>query len=200
MQKVATSDYANSRSIYLSINNLQPGRYVVVPTTYAPREECDFMLRLYTSHSSNAHELTKHKPSEGMCRWACRRFDAVTRLTVIEADRLRVDKDKTINPYCIARSEQDMQRSRTIHKTCSPKWNWSVVFYRKNARQPIELELRDQNVLKDTFLGKAIIAGVVDNDCKRITVTLRDRNGADSGDNLGTLTVEIASYDDPVYL
>lgn len=105
-----------------------------------------------------------------------------------------------IDPYCVARSEKDKERSPTIPKTSSPRWNWSVVFYRKNARQPIELEVWDENILKDTFLGKAIIAGVVDNDCKRITVSLRDRNGADLPDSLGTLTVEIASYDDPVYL
>jgi Ca2+-dependent lipid-binding protein len=105
-----------------------------------------------------------------------------------------------IDPYCIVRSEHDTARSPSIAKTCSPRWNWSVVFYRKNARQPIELELWDENVLKDTFLGKAIIAGVVDNDCQQITVTLRDRNGADVANNLGTLTVQIASYDDPVYL
>lgn len=46
-ERVATSPYSNTRSVFLR-RSLQQGRYVLIPTTYIPGVPTKFILRLYT--------------------------------------------------------------------------------------------------------------------------------------------------------
>lgn len=75
MRTIGTSSYINSRSVFLKLEvylviivivwhfvyrwciwlqNLTKGRYVILPTTFSPNEEAEFMLRLYTTEKANA--------------------------------------------------------------------------------------------------------------------------------------------------
>uniref|UniRef100_A0A5S6Q1R5 Calpain catalytic domain-containing protein n=1 Tax=Trichuris muris TaxID=70415 RepID=A0A5S6Q1R5_TRIMR len=60
---VATSDYAPSESVLLYLKNLRRGCYVIIPSTFAPREEGEFMLRLYTSWNARPAELLLDAPT-----------------------------------------------------------------------------------------------------------------------------------------
>lgn len=51
-EKAAGSDYAMSRNVFKRCT-LKAGRYVVVPTTFEPGEEGEFLLRIFTSKSCN---------------------------------------------------------------------------------------------------------------------------------------------------
>lgn len=51
-QKVGGSIYINSRSVFLRID-LKEGRYVVIPTTFDPGLEGDFLLRVFTDVTSD---------------------------------------------------------------------------------------------------------------------------------------------------
>lgn len=51
-QKVASSTYVNSRSIFLR-QKMPNGRYVVIPSTYEPNIEGRFMLRVYSDENHN---------------------------------------------------------------------------------------------------------------------------------------------------
>uniref|UniRef100_A0A8B9ZSE5 Calpain catalytic domain-containing protein n=1 Tax=Anas zonorhyncha TaxID=75864 RepID=A0A8B9ZSE5_9AVES len=46
-QKVASSIYINSRSVFLR-TDLKEGRYVIIPTTFDPGHEGEFLLRVFT--------------------------------------------------------------------------------------------------------------------------------------------------------
>ena len=46
-QKVAGSTYINSRSVFKRVD-LKEGRYVVLPTTFDPALEGEFLLRLFS--------------------------------------------------------------------------------------------------------------------------------------------------------
>lgn len=54
-----TMPYANARSVFLHLRDLGIGRYIVLPTTFAPREQTTFMLRIYSDHGVRARKLTK---------------------------------------------------------------------------------------------------------------------------------------------
>jgi len=45
---VATSgSYTNSREVFARIE-LDPGRYIIIPSAFKPKEEGDFLLRIFT--------------------------------------------------------------------------------------------------------------------------------------------------------
>lgn len=46
-KKVGGSTYINSRSVFVRID-LPEGRYVIIPTTFDPGLEGDFLLRIFT--------------------------------------------------------------------------------------------------------------------------------------------------------
>lgn len=51
-QKVASSIYINSRSVFLR-TDLKEGRYVIIPTTFDPGHEGEFLLRVFTDVPSD---------------------------------------------------------------------------------------------------------------------------------------------------
>lgn len=51
-QKLGGSIYINSRSVFMRIG-LKEGRYVVIPTTFDPGLDGDFLLRVFTDVSSD---------------------------------------------------------------------------------------------------------------------------------------------------
>ncbi|EPB72007.1 calpain large subunit, domain III [Ancylostoma ceylanicum] len=61
MAPIGTSDYASARSVFLHLRDVPVGRYIAVPTTYAPREQTTFMLRIYSDHKVEPRLLTKLK-------------------------------------------------------------------------------------------------------------------------------------------
>uniref|UniRef100_A0A669B973 Calpain 5 n=1 Tax=Oreochromis niloticus TaxID=8128 RepID=A0A669B973_ORENI len=53
-QKVAGSIYINSRCVFLR-KELKEGRYVIIPTTFDPRQQGDFLLRVFTDVPSDCN-------------------------------------------------------------------------------------------------------------------------------------------------
>lgn len=51
-QKVASSIYINSRSVFLR-TDLKEGRYVIIPTTFDPGHVGEFLLRIFTDVPSD---------------------------------------------------------------------------------------------------------------------------------------------------
>lgn len=72
-ERVATSPYSNTRSVFLSVS-LQQGRYVLIPTTYIPGVPTKFILRLYTDVPSKLRWVAltaagdAPQPTEGIAR------------------------------------------------------------------------------------------------------------------------------------
>lgn len=51
-QKTASSTFINSRSVFLR-QSLPNGRYIIIPTTFDPAIESEFLLRIYSDESNN---------------------------------------------------------------------------------------------------------------------------------------------------
>jgi hypothetical protein len=52
-QSVGRSTFTNAREI-VGRHKLVPGRYVVVPCTFKPNEEADFLLRIFSEQKAPA--------------------------------------------------------------------------------------------------------------------------------------------------
>ncbi|VDO28898.1 unnamed protein product [Onchocerca flexuosa] len=76
----ATSDYNYGRSVYLHCQNLRQGRYILLPTTFAPREFASFLLRIYSKRNIAPRELKQDAPSRRLC--LCKKINSVARITV----------------------------------------------------------------------------------------------------------------------
>ena len=51
--KVASTVFRNSRSVFLRHGPMKKGRYVAVPTTFDAGVEADFLFRVYTENSND---------------------------------------------------------------------------------------------------------------------------------------------------
>ncbi|XP_041850010.1 calpain-5-like [Melanotaenia boesemani] len=190
-QKVGGSIYINSRSVFLRID-LTEGRYAIIPTTFNPDLEGDFLLRIFTDVPSDCKELILDEPPQTCWSGLCGYPSLVTQVHVLQADGLAAqDSDGVSDPYVIIYCEGEKVRSLVHKNTCSPVFNTKGLFYRKKANRPICIEIYNHNVLKDSFMGQVTLPA----EQGKIQKTLHLKGKGDRRDNdlPGTITLAIES-------
>ncbi|XP_013888263.1 calpain-5 [Austrofundulus limnaeus] len=188
-QKVGGSTYINSRSVFLRID-LTEGRYVVIPTTFDPGLEGEFLLRVFTDMPSDCKELTLHEPPHTCWSGMCGYPSLVTQVHVLQADGLAGhDSNGASDPYVIIRCEGQKVRSAVHKSTCSPAFNTKGLFYRKKANRPISIEIYNHNVLSDSFLGQVTLS--VEQGRIQKTLHLKDKGNRSDNDLPGTVTLTV---------
>ncbi|XP_070685758.1 calpain-5a [Pempheris klunzingeri] len=190
-QKVGGSTYINSRSVFTRID-LPEGRYVIIPTTFDPGLEGDFLLRIFTDVPSDCRELTLDEPPQTCWSGFCGHPSLVSQVHILNANGLAgQDSDGVSDPYVIIRCEGQKVRSPVHKNTRSPEFNTKGLFYRKKANKPISIELYNHNVLKDSFLGQVMLPAET-GDFQQ-TLHLRDKGDRRDNDLPGTVTVVIVT-------
>ncbi|KAF7218223.1 calpain 5 [Nothobranchius furzeri] len=188
-QKVGGSIYINSRSVFLR-TDLAEGRYVIIPTTFDPGLEGEFLLRVFTDVPSDCKELTLHEPPHTCWSGLCGYPSLVSQVHVLQADGLAGhDSNGASDPYVIIRCEGQKVRSVVHKSTCSPAFNTKAVFYRKKSSRPISIEIYNSNVLTDSFLGQVTLAAEQGRVQK--TLHLKDKGDRQDNDLPGTVTLSI---------
>ncbi|KAK5869196.1 hypothetical protein PBY51_010145 [Eleginops maclovinus] len=190
-QKVGGSVYINSRSVFIRID-LKEGRYVIIPTTFDPGLEGDFLLRTFTDVPSDCSELTLHEPPQTCWSGLCGYPSLVTQVHILQANGIAgQDSDGVSDPYVIIRCEGQKVRSPVHKDTRSPDFDTKGLFYRKKANQPISIEIYNHNVLMDSFLGQVTLPG--EQGHFQQTLHLRGKGDRRDNDLPGTLTVAVLS-------
>ncbi|KAM4590544.1 calpain-5-like [Fundulus diaphanus] len=188
-QKVGGSIYINSRSVFLRIE-LTEGRYVIIPTTFNPGLEGEFLLRIFADVPSDCTELTLDEPPQTCWSGICGYPSLVTQVHVLQADGLAgQDSDGVSDPYVIIRCEGVKVRSAVYQNTRSPAFNTKGLFYRKKANRPISIEIYNHNVFKDSFLGQVTLPAEQGKIQK--TLHLKDKSDRNDNDLPGTITLVI---------
>ncbi|KAM6933959.1 calpain-5-like [Xenentodon cancila] len=190
-QKVGGSIYINSRSVFLRID-LTQGRYIIIPTTFDPNLEGEFLLRVFTDVPSDCKELTLDEPPRTCWSGLCGHPSMVTQVHILRADGLAgQDSNGVSDPYVIIRCEGERVRSGVHKNTCSPVFDTKGLFYRKKENRPIDIEIYNHNVGMDSFLGKVTLPP----EQGKIQKTLHLKNKGDRHDNdlPGTITVAVVT-------
>ncbi|XP_035522893.1 calpain-5-like [Morone saxatilis] len=158
-QCMATSTYINARTVFMRIT-LQQGRYVIIPTTFKPQTLGDYMIRVFTDVDSDCRELTEDKPKVRCWSSFLGYPQAVTHVYVHGAEGLE-NQDSTggADPYVIISCEGRSVKSPIKKDTLQPEFAISGIFYRKNPRKPITVQVWNSNAVKDEFMGQVVLSG-----------------------------------------
>ena len=77
-----------------------PGRYVIVPCTFNPNEEGEFLLRLYTDKKGYAMELTEHHPEKAWYQMCGPEYQCALRIKIVSAVGLEKQVRREYNLSC----------------------------------------------------------------------------------------------------
>ncbi|NXC52010.1 CAN5 protein, partial [Aleadryas rufinucha] len=195
-ERVATSPYSNTRSVFLR-RTLQQGRYVLIPTTYIPGVPAKFILRLYTDVASKLRELKADRPKMTCWSLLCGYPRRVTQIKVHSAEGLqKQDGSGGADPYVLIKCEKESRRSLVQHDTTSPVFGTQVIFYRKDIDSPVTIQVWNSKLLSDQFLGQAVLAASPGDPREQQTLRLRGRGGQEAAEVPGRITVTVLSSDD----
>ncbi|KAM6416939.1 calpain-5 isoform 1-T1 [Pluvialis apricaria] len=192
-QKVASSIYINSRSVFLR-TDLKEGRYVIIPTTFDPGHVGEFLLRIFTDVPSDCRELTLDEPPHTCWSGMCGYPQVVSQIHVLAAAGLKnQDSEGGADPYVIIKCEGQKVRSPVKKNTVSPEFDVKGLFYRKKPGQPIIVQIWNHNLISDEFLGQVVLTGDPSDRQSVHTLHLQDKGNRRSNDLSGTIAVRLLS-------
>ncbi|XP_043997034.1 calpain-5-like [Gambusia affinis] len=191
LQLLHTSTYIDARTVFMRCE-LPQGRYVVIPTTFKPFIEGEFMLRLYTDVDSGCRELVKDKP-QTTCWTPLFGYPQV--VTHIYVDRAEIgqqgDQAKGINPYLIISCESQSVKSVAKKNSLTPAFEFRAIFYRKKVSEPLTVQLWSDDLGSDKFLGQVMLSGRPDDVSHPQQLQLKNK-GSKKEDNMpGKITLRI---------
>ncbi|KAK7443283.1 hypothetical protein BaRGS_00040463 [Batillaria attramentaria] len=182
-ERLTSTVYRDSRSIFLRYGPVRKGRYVVVPSTFDPNVEASFLLR-----RTDAGCATNSW-------WNCcgKKPVMVTYVKVVKANGLEKQDNTGADPYCIISCEGEKVTTHTEKNTIDPEWGDSAIFYRKNpVSAPVKIQVWNNNVLRDQHMGKHVFMSADDIHNQAMQVPLFGRGKSESTvQKPGQLTVII---------
>ncbi|XP_007557717.1 calpain-5-like [Poecilia formosa] len=182
-QEMNEFNHTNSRTVFNRIE-LPQGRYVVIPTTFKPFIEGEFMLRLYTDVDSGCRELLKDKPQIKCWTPLFGYPQVVTHIYVYRAEiGQQGDQAEGINPYVIISCEGQSVRSTTKKNSLTPVFEFSAIFYRKKVAEPLTVQLWTDDLGSDKFLGEVLLYGRPDDVSHTQHLQLKNK-GSKKADNM----------------
>ncbi|XP_067889208.1 calpain-5a isoform X1 [Heterodontus francisci] len=192
-QKVASSVYINSKTIFLR-EQLPQGRYVIIPTTFESAVQGEFLLRIFTDVPSDFRELTLNEPPRTCWSGLCGHPKVVTQVHVVSANGLAQQDGTTgADPYVIIRCGRQKVKSPIHKNTVNPEFDVKGIFYRKDPKEPIRIEIWNNNVLSDQFLGQVTVVADPSDLQPNHTLHLRDKGNHQDNDLPGTISLKISS-------
>ncbi|XP_078786968.1 calpain-5 isoform X3 [Oryzias latipes] len=207
-QKVAGSIYINSRCVFLR-KEMKEGRYVIIPTTFDPGQQGEFLLRVFTDVPSDCKELTLDEPPQTCWTGMCGYPQLVTQVHVLNAEGLQgqdsngelhclnpqkkrlLGKAQAVDSYVVITCEGERVRSPVQKDTRCPNFDFKGLFYRKKPKEGIHIEVYNRNMIVDTFLGQVILFSDPNERQEQHTLHLRDKGNRQDNNLPGTLTVRL---------
>ncbi|XP_065580677.1 calpain-5-like isoform X2 [Artemia franciscana] len=188
LETAAVSDYIKTRAVLLRMT-LPYGRYVMLPTTFKPGVETDYLLRIFSTTYIEAQPLKREAPSPSI--WPCISSPKLATHVLVRGIS---GLSKKMQAYCIIRCEGTVVRSTTPSESTELHWNIGALFYRKTGK-PIKIQVWERRMLRDVMLGHFLMEAPVSEGRKRITTDLRSLEDHDMPTE-GKLTIEYMTSDD----
>ncbi|CAD5229547.1 unnamed protein product [Bursaphelenchus okinawaensis] len=196
---IGTSDYVGSRSVYLHLKGTTPGRYIVIPTTYAPREQTEFMLRIYSSENLRPHLLDDDFPIVELFRVrTCNQPKTVSRIKIYDL-QIRMDSPKHVSIVVTHEGQRHQSPLHFVDKEAI-SIDESFILHSKFVCQKVAVEvwaLSKKGILK--CFAKSSLTMKLDNDSAEEILDLKKVKGL-GNEVVGRISLKISSFDDPYYL
>ncbi|XP_026208215.1 calpain-5-like [Anabas testudineus] len=154
VEQAASSVYMDSRSVTLR-GTLDPGRYVILPTTFLPGATGRFLLRLFSHSHVQLRELREDLPPPSVFQCFLPQPSVVTTIHLRGASALCPPKETASDVYATVRCENHTIRTRVFKQERNPEFNLRAIFYRRYPNAHISVELWSRGLLRDTVLGGA---------------------------------------------
>ncbi|XP_027733282.1 calpain-6 isoform X2 [Vombatus ursinus] len=194
-ERVVGSTYIDSRTVFLR-TILKKGRYVIIPTLFQPGDISEFILKLFTDVPSELRELTLDKPEPWCGSFLCGYPQRVTQLSVHSVEGLdRQNGSRSANPYLIIKCGRESVRSPVQKETFDAVFDTQAIFYRKNLKDPIVVQVWNKKLLCDQFLGQVTLVGEPGDSRELRTLQLRDKGAPDAPPVTGHLSLKVVSTD-----
>ncbi|XP_007424983.1 calpain-5-like [Python bivittatus] len=198
-ERITNVNYISNRIVYLKML-LKQGRYLLIPTTFTPNIEGEFILRLFTDVPSALRELKLNKP-----KLSCKDIllgvpKTMSLVKVYRVEGLQgQDSHGKANPYVVIKCENSKVRSPTQKDTVNPVFNTQAVFYRRKVDSPIIVQVWHSTFF-DRFLGEIRLSGSPSESRDLQKYQLHGRGQQESEAVPGQITVKVLSSDNLVEL
>ncbi|KAJ8337926.1 hypothetical protein SKAU_G00368920 [Synaphobranchus kaupii] len=164
-------------------------------STYTSTQDLgEFMIRVYTDVNSSCRELTQDKPKV-TCWVLCLGYpQVVTQIYVHGANGLQSqDGDGGANPYVIIYCEGNSAQSTVQNNTLDPVFDTRALFYRKNPRKPITVQVWSSCTLQDQFLGQVVLRASQKDLAEPQKMQLHKRGQETRDEMPGTITLKVVT-------
>ncbi|ESP04935.1 hypothetical protein LOTGIDRAFT_205978 [Lottia gigantea] len=190
-EKVTSTVFRDSRSMFLR-QTVEKGRYVIIPSTFEPNVEVEFLIRVYTDTPNKFKELVHDRPQKKWYSCLSKSPSLVTHIKVVRAHGLEKQDLQGADPYCVISCEGKIVTTTAAKNTTDPQWNQSAVFYRKNPlKKPLKVQIWNANMVRDTYMGKHIFTATDEMNGVQKEVTLVGRKKEQNAPREGKLIVQI---------
>ena len=61
------------------------------------------------------------------------------------------------DPYCYIKCEGETAKSHPVENSLNPSWDFSAIFYRQDLSKPITIQIWNNNLVVDSFMGQAFV-------------------------------------------
>ncbi|XP_061090904.1 calpain-5-like [Conger conger] len=189
----ATSAYTNTRTVFMR-KLLSKGRYIIIPSTFAPEDLGEFMIRVFTDVNSSCRELTQDKPKV-TCWSICLGYpQLVSQIYVHGANGLQSqDSDGGANPYVIVYCEGSSVQSTVQKNTLDPLFDLRAIFYRKRPRKAITVQVWNSCTVQDQFLGEVVLPATLKDLAEPQKLQLHKRGQGMEEEMPGTITFKVVT-------
>ncbi|XP_047129851.1 calpain-5 isoform X1 [Hydra vulgaris] len=158
------SHFSNAREIFVRFD-LDPGRYVMIPSTFEPGIFGYFLLRVYTDQNNAFRQLTEDAPKPGCCPFLpwCAPPHIQVSIIIKSVNNLKNIGATSLNPYCIIECNGLTLYTPIVYDSLNPTFDYGGLFYlSKQVKPMLKIQVWGSNTLiPDMFLGEIISTIVV---------------------------------------
>uniref|UniRef100_A0A4W3K6S6 Uncharacterized protein n=1 Tax=Callorhinchus milii TaxID=7868 RepID=A0A4W3K6S6_CALMI len=192
-ERVEGSRYADTRSVFLR-TVLSAGRYLIIPTTFLADIEAPFLLRVFTDTVSGCRELTLDKPKVTCWNIMYRYPRMATHVHLHGAMDLLKQRTSGADPYAVIKCEFGRVRTAVFEDTLNPQFDTKAIFYRRNPKFPVIIQVWDRNIFWDRLLGEITLEAAPSDTAQRQVLELqrKDKRGG-GGEAPSRIEVTITS-------
>ncbi|XP_026534368.1 calpain-6 [Notechis scutatus] len=191
-ERITNFTYLNNRTVYLKVF-LKQGRYLLIPTTFSPNTEGEFILRLFTDVPSALRELKLNKPRMSYLDIL---LGVPKRMSLVKVYRVEgLQSHGETSPYIIIKCENSKVRSPSQEDRGAAVFNTQAVFYKRKVDSPIIVQVW-HNAFIDRFLGEVRLSGSPSDPQDLQKYQLHGRGQQEAEEVPGQITIKTLSSDD----